>query len=220
MVQNDLMEPVIEPTEWCAPIGGTPKQGSDDIRICVDLSKLNKYIIHERFQSPTPQDVVADMTCSNATYFTEIDALNGYWQCLLDKDSQLLTTFIMLYGHYKFKRAPFGICSISEHYNQRLDEAFAGIARIRRIMDDVMAYDTTFDEHVTHVRMRTSNLGVVKPSFVDISSALVDIASALTLPRQTRSFRARLPSPTFDHSWVSPINSQTSARTSLEPLSL
>ena len=67
---------------------------------------------------------------------------------------------------------------------------------------------------------RSSNLGVVKPSFANISSALVDIASALILPRQSRSFCARLPSPTFGHSWASFIISWTSERTSLEPLSL
>ena len=49
MVQNDINEPVTEPTECCAPIVITPKRGSDDIRICVDLSKLNKYIVRERY---------------------------------------------------------------------------------------------------------------------------------------------------------------------------
>ena len=85
-------------------------------------------------------------------YFIKIDALCGYWQCPLDEDSQLLTTFITQYGHYKFKRAPFGICAISEHYNRRQDEAVARIPCVRRIVDDFVAYNATFDEHVSHVR--------------------------------------------------------------------
>lgn len=32
------------PTEWCAPIVVTPKKNSDRIHMCVDLSKLNKFI--------------------------------------------------------------------------------------------------------------------------------------------------------------------------------
>ena len=51
-----------------------------------------------------------------------------------------------------FKRAPFGICSISEHYNRRMDEAMARIRHVRKIVDDVIAYDSNYTDHVRHVR--------------------------------------------------------------------
>ena len=37
--QQDIIAPVAQPTEWCAPIVVAPKKGTDDIRLCVDLSK-------------------------------------------------------------------------------------------------------------------------------------------------------------------------------------
>ena len=49
-------------------------------QICVDLYKLYKYIKHERYLSPSPHEAVADITSSDATYFTTIDALSGYWE--------------------------------------------------------------------------------------------------------------------------------------------
>ena len=52
-VQN-IIAPVTEPTEWCAPIVVAPKKGTDKIRTCVDLSPLNKYVRRERYQCPTP----------------------------------------------------------------------------------------------------------------------------------------------------------------------
>ena len=66
-----------------------------------------------------PHSVVADMKCSNSRYFIKIEAVSGYWQCPLNKDSQLPTTFIAPKGHYTC--TPVGICSISEHYNRLLD---------------------------------------------------------------------------------------------------
>ena len=42
--EQDIITPVTEPTKWCAPIVVTPKKGTDDIRQCVDLSKLNKFV--------------------------------------------------------------------------------------------------------------------------------------------------------------------------------
>ena len=70
----------------------------------------------------------------------------------MDEESQLLTTFITPFGRFKFRRAPYGISSISEHYNHRMDEAFAGLLGYRRIVDDVVIYDSDVTQHTTHVR--------------------------------------------------------------------
>ena len=83
-----IIAPVTYPTEWCAPIVVTPKKDSDNIRMCVDLSHLNKYVKRERYQSLTPSQAVADIATENATIFTKIDAMKGYHQCPLDEASQ------------------------------------------------------------------------------------------------------------------------------------
>lgn len=70
----------------------------------------------------------------------------------MDEESQLLTTFITPFGRFKYLRAPYGIASISEHYNRRMDEAFAGLSGYRRIVDDVVIYDSDTTQHTDHVR--------------------------------------------------------------------
>ena len=147
-----IIAPVTEPTEWCAPIVVTPKKDTDKIRLCVDLSRLNRYVKRERYQSSTPAQAVADIAAENAKVFTKLDALKGYHQCPLDEDSQRLTTFITPFGRFKYLRAPYGISSISEHYNRRMDEAFAGLTSYRRIVDDVVIYDSDATRHADHVR--------------------------------------------------------------------
>lgn len=122
-----IIELVTEPTEWCAPIVVAPKKDTTAIRMCVDLSRLNRYIRRERYQSQTPAQAVADIAADKARIFTKLDAMKGYHQCPLDPESQLLMTFITPFGRFKFLRAPYGISSISEHYNRRMDEAFAGL---------------------------------------------------------------------------------------------
>ena len=68
--------------------------------------------------------------------------VNSYW----------LTTFITPFGRYKYLCAPYGISSISEHYNRRMAEALAGLSEFRRIVDDIVIYDSTIEDHVSHVR--------------------------------------------------------------------
>ena len=83
-----VITPVSYPTEWCAPIVVTPKKGTDDIRMCVDHSHLNRFIKCERYQSATPSQAVADITAENAQIFTKLDTRKGYHQCPLDNESQ------------------------------------------------------------------------------------------------------------------------------------
>ena len=130
----------------------TPKKNSEKIRLCVDLSRLNRYVKRERYQSAAPAQAVADIAAENAKIFTKLDALKGYHQCPLDEASQLLTTFITPFGRFKFLRAPYGISSISEHYNRRMDEAFSGLSGYRRIVDDVVIYDSDKEKHESLVR--------------------------------------------------------------------
>ena len=150
--QQGIIGPVTEATQWCAPIVVIPKKGTDRIRMCVDLSKLNCFVLRERYQSPTPAEVVANITASKAKYFTVMDTTKGYHQCPLAEDSQELTTFITPFGRFKYLRAPYGLSSIAEHYNRRIAEALEGLSGYRRIVDDIVIYDKDPQQHVQHVK--------------------------------------------------------------------
>ena len=87
LVKQETTTPVTEPTEWCAPIVVAPKKNSDKICICVELSKLNKYVRRERYPSVTPAEAVADITQTKAKFFSAFHALKGYHQCPLDEEN-------------------------------------------------------------------------------------------------------------------------------------
>ena len=150
--QQGIIAPVTDATQWCAPIVVTPKKGTERVRMCVDLSKLNQFVMRERYISPTPAEAVADIAAQEAKYFTVIDAMKGYHQCPLASDSQDLTTFITPYGRFKYLRAPYGLSSIAEHYNRRMAEALEGLSGYRRIVDDIVIYDKDPQQHVIHVK--------------------------------------------------------------------
>ena len=120
--------------------------------MCVNLSKLNRYVRWERYQSPTPAEAVTDMATKDAKFFTMIDAMKGYHQSPLNEKTQALTTFITPFGRYKYLCAPYGLSSIAELYNRRMAEAFEGLTGFRRIVDDIVIYDRDEASHIDHVR--------------------------------------------------------------------
>ncbi|ELU14302.1 hypothetical protein CAPTEDRAFT_30131, partial [Capitella teleta] len=52
MEQAGVIRKITEPTEWCAPIVPMVKS-NNAIRICVDLKRLNKSVLRERYILPT-----------------------------------------------------------------------------------------------------------------------------------------------------------------------
>ena len=120
--------------------------------MCVNLSRLNSCVKRERYQSPTPAKVVADISANRAKYFTVIDAAKGYHQCPLDEESQLYTTFITPFGRFKYLRATYSLSSNAEHYNRHMAEAFECLLAFQRVVDDIVIYDKDKERHITHVK--------------------------------------------------------------------
>ena len=81
---------VEQPTDWCAPMVVVPKK--DDVRICVDLTKLNESVHRERYEMPSVDYTLGQL--SDARIFSKLDANSGFWQVPLADESALLTTII------------------------------------------------------------------------------------------------------------------------------
>ena len=129
--------------------------------MCVDLSHLNQ---HERYQSLTPAEAVADIAASNARFFTVLDAMKGYHQCPLDTNSQMLATFITPYGRFKYCRALYGISSISEHCDCRMAEAFADFTGFCWIVNDIVICDSDLSNNTSVMSSNFYN-GVLTSTF-------------------------------------------------------
>ncbi len=152
LVTKGVITPVTKPTDWLHPATFVPKKpGSDKLRLCVDLRRLNKFVRRPHHPVRTPKDVLASLP-PTARYFTTFDAKHGYFQVPLDEESQDLTTFCTPWGRFKHLRATMGLTSAGDVYNQKTDAALAGMPGTEKIVDDVLLYDDTLPEHLDHVR--------------------------------------------------------------------
>jgi hypothetical protein len=145
-----IIEPVTEPSEWAAPLV-VARKPDNSIRICVDHTKLNQHVHRPTYPTRTPRDAVAEIA-GDAQFFSTFDAANGYFQIPLHPDSQHLTIFMTPWGRYKFFRASMGLCSSSDEYNRRADAAFAQVAQVVWVVNDILRFDFSFSAHVVGVR--------------------------------------------------------------------
>ena len=78
-------------TDWVSPLVLTPKKGSDEIRMCVDMVQPNKAIKRVRHVMPTVEELKQDI--NGMKVYSKLALNNGFHQLELDEESRHITTF-------------------------------------------------------------------------------------------------------------------------------
>ena len=149
MLEQGVISPVTAPTEWCAGIVPVLKPNGK-VRICVDLTELNKAVQREVHPMPSVDESLAKL--GNSRLFSKLDANSGFWQIPLDEESRLLTTFVTPFGRYCFNRLPFGISSAPEIFQRTLSRILEDLDGTICQMDDILVHG--IDQSVHDRRLR------------------------------------------------------------------
>ena len=149
LIREEVITPVQEPTDWCAPMVVVPKPNGQ-VRICVDYVQLNKVVKREIFPMANVEDSLAKLGAGKI--FTKLDANSGFHQIPLSKSAKLLTTFLTPFGRFAYNRLPFGLSSSPEIYSKIMTQVVAGLEGVIVHMDDVCIWGSTVEEHDRRVR--------------------------------------------------------------------
>ncbi|UYV70107.1 K02A2.6-like [Cordylochernes scorpioides] len=127
-----------------------PKPSSNDLRICVDLTALNKFVKRENYPIPSVEYTLAQMR--GAKLFSRLDVNSGFWQIPLSVESSSLTTFLTPFRRYRFKQLPFGISSAPEVFQRKMSNLLESQSGVNCHMDDIVIWRATQEEHDERLR--------------------------------------------------------------------
>lgn len=144
MESMGVIEKVEKPTEWCSGMVVAPKSNGK-VRLCVDLTQLNKSVRRESFPLPRLEDTLASLEGSK--YFSKMDANSGFWQIKLDEESKEYTTFITPFGRYQYCKMPFGISAAPEFFQRQMNKILGDSKGVVCMMDDILVTGSTKEEH-------------------------------------------------------------------------
>ncbi|UYV61233.1 K02A2.6-like [Cordylochernes scorpioides] len=152
-------------TEWCAPtvIAGKP---NGDIRLCVDLSRLNEHVQREVHPMPVVEHMLGQL--GEVRFFSKLGANSGFHQIPLSPDCQHLTTFITPFGRYKYCRMPFGISLAPEYFQRVMSIILQGMDGVICYLDDILIFAS---DSKTHVRILRLVLRKLKEAKVTLNKA-------------------------------------------------
>ena len=115
------------------------------IRLCLDLTQTNKFIVHLHHDSKPVEDLLPKL--SGAKIFSIANACSSFFMMLLNKHSSYLTTFATMYGRFRYVHVPMGACLSSDCFQHKMDEIFGPIEQCCSIADDIIVFGYSEEDH-------------------------------------------------------------------------
>ena len=153
---------ISEPIEWLSSFVCV-KKPNGKIRLCLDPTHLNKWIIHPRHSAKLVNGILHRL--NGAKFFTVVDSTSSFFNHKLDQESSKLMTFKIPYGYYRYLRMPMGASLSSDIYQYNIDGHLEGIDHCVAIIDDIIIYGsdndgTDHDKTVRNVMKKAQEVGM------------------------------------------------------------
>ena len=117
-------------SQWGFPSVLVNKPHSNKMRMCNDVRKLNDKTILQPYPMLNMNYLLADNGKRKCKYFSLIDLSDSYRQIPLTKRSQQIARMSKIIGNFSPTTCIFGL---------------------KNLLDDIIIYSTTFEEHVCHI---------------------------------------------------------------------
>ena len=92
MLDAGIIE-LVEESEWISPIVVQDKKSTGEVRICVDLRKLNDACLHDPFPTPFTNEVLESV--GGQEFYSFTDGFFGYHHIRIAKEDRQKKTFAM-----------------------------------------------------------------------------------------------------------------------------
>lgn len=144
LLKRDIIETKKGPATWVSPLV-VAKKANGDIRLCVDLRRVNEAVVRDRHPMPIIEDIL--MRIGKGKLWSVLDIKDAFFLLVLDEETRDVMTFITHRGLYRFKRLPFGLVSAPEIFQRAMDEILADCEGCYWYLDDVVIEGSTDMEH-------------------------------------------------------------------------
>ena len=133
-----------EVTEWLNNFVNVDKEDTT-LRVCLDPSGLNPYIIRPVFNSYTLDEI--SYMLKDAKVFTVCDANKGFFQVPLAEESKKLTAMLTPEGVYVHNVLAMGLSLASDVFEMIIKDMIKGLPGVINIADDLLIFGSTIEEH-------------------------------------------------------------------------
>lgn len=141
---------------WCAPSFIIPKKDGR-VRFITDYRQLNQRMRRKPWPMPHIADLLQDI--GSYKYVTALDLSMAYYHLRLDDEASDLSTFVLPFGLYKYRRLPMGLCLSVDIFQEKMAQLFADTPYIKVYLDDLLVLSNgTYEDHLEKVKLALERL--------------------------------------------------------------
>src|SRR3954467_15400474 len=141
-------------TRWVSNPVLVPKKGTNELRMCVDYTGLNKACPKDQFALPRiVSPASAELLCF-------LDAYSGYHQIKMRKSDQLATSFTTPYNTFCYVTMPFGLKNAGATYQRTMQHCLHDqISRnVHAYVDDIAVMSKKSNDLISDLKETFDNL--------------------------------------------------------------
>ena len=125
------------------------KDPNGNLRICLDPTDLNKYIVRPICNSRTLDDVSHQL--KDAKFFSVFDATKGFFHLPISARFRLLTAMLTPEGICVCNILAMGLSNAGDLFESALQDLLSGLPGIKNIVDDILVFGSMQEEHDANV---------------------------------------------------------------------
>ena len=144
LIEEEIITEQVEPTLWVSSVM-FPMKPNGEVRVCLDPSNLNKFIIREHHKPMMVEEIAHKL--AGATVYTKAVALKAFLQIHLTHEASLLTTFNSHRGHLCLPRMPFGAKMSQDVFQHQMDTILKQYPGVIGIHDDMVIFGVDQEDH-------------------------------------------------------------------------
>ena len=113
--------------------------------------ELNKITVKIRYPMPLIEDILHFL--HGAILFTTLDLYSGFWQIEIAECDRHKTAFSCEFGHFHFKKMPFGLCNAPSTFQNAMEIILQPILNqfVMVYIDDIIIFSKSMAEHLNHL---------------------------------------------------------------------
>lgn len=125
------------------------KKKDGGIRIVQDFRALNKKTLVDKYSMRDVQECIDEIGRAGSKIFSTLDLTSGFWQMLLNPDSQKYTAFTVPgLGTFEWNSSPMGLLGAPGSFQRLMEIVIHNLKNIIAYIDDLLVHTKTHEEQL------------------------------------------------------------------------
>jgi hypothetical protein len=129
-----------------------------DVHMVTDYRILNSQLVRRPFPIPRIKDILTEI--QGFQYPTAIDLSMGYCSIPLMEHAQQLTSFLLPWGKYRYKRLPMGIKVATDIFQEAMNRVLGDLPFVHIYLDNalLLTNGSCYEDHIAKVQQVLTRL--------------------------------------------------------------